>query len=279
MTYQDPGVSGFAFPPMSPMVKRIVIANAAVYAFTLLLYLVSTEGYRLLGHSLGIHPRSWAEFAPLLPVWQLATYGFLHSLGPTHILFNMLALYFFASMVEGTVGSRRFLFAYGLGLVVPGLVWLLWTLATAPAGGLPDGLMTLGASGAVYMMICAAATFQPDARVILIVFPIKLVWLAVGIMAIGTINGLIGFKSGASDGVNHMVHVVGGLLGFLMVRQRWIWKDPLGGLQQRREQLEQDRRQSNEQRLDELLSKIKREGIHSLSRAERAFLKRYSSRR
>lgn len=273
MSYQDaPSLPGFAFPPISPMVKRLVIVNAAIYGAMLLFYLAYPPAYGLVLEALGLGARTWREFFPFLPVWQVGSYGFLHSVVPTHLLFNLLGLYFFGSMVENTVGPTRFLWAYALGVVVPGLIFLVWSLATA------SPVLTYGASGAVFAMICAAATFQPHARVILIVFPIPLMWLAIGIVGIDLIMGLIEWRGGTSSGTNRLIHVAGGVLGYLMVRQRWIWIDPLERVQRRRRQRQVDRKRNDEQRLDELLQKISREGIASLSRAERAFLKRYSSR-
>src|SRR5262245_41641481 len=44
-------------------------------------------------------------------VWRFITFQFLHA-NLTHILFNMLALYFFGPMIESYLGRRRFLAFY-----------------------------------------------------------------------------------------------------------------------------------------------------------------------
>ena len=58
--------------------------------------------------------------------WTPITYMFLHDpSGLSHILFNMLGLYFFGPVVEGRLGSKHFLrlyFASGLtGALLSGL--------------------------------------------------------------------------------------------------------------------------------------------------------------
>jgi len=52
--------------------------------------------------------------------WQILTHMFMHG-GPTHILFNMFALWMFGTAVETQLGSKKFLFLYlsaGLGAVL-----------------------------------------------------------------------------------------------------------------------------------------------------------------
>ena len=55
---------------------------------------------------------NWFGLTPAMvikgAVWQLFTYLFLHA-GIGHILFNMLSLWMFGSVLEGTWGRQRFL--------------------------------------------------------------------------------------------------------------------------------------------------------------------------
>ncbi|PWT75702.1 MAG: hypothetical protein C5B46_02310, partial [Proteobacteria bacterium] len=53
----------------------------------------------------------YATGAPSFEFWQLITYGFLHG-SPTHLLFNMLALFMFGGDLERVWGGRRFLVYY-----------------------------------------------------------------------------------------------------------------------------------------------------------------------
>ncbi|MFT4542756.1 MAG: membrane associated rhomboid family serine protease [Planctomycetota bacterium] len=268
-----PAQPGFAFPPVTPMVKKIMILSAGIWAFSWLMFLTFSPGLELVMDVLGLNPEYWSKFFPFVPAWQLVTYGFMHSVGPMHLIWNMLGLYFFGTMVEEAIGSQRFLVHYLASIAVGGAVFMLYSVAT---GG---QISTIGASGAVYAMICAAATFRPNARVILIMFPIALKWLAIGIVGIGVITGLNGWKAGSSDGVNHLIHVVGGLYGYAAVRYRFIWSDPIQRVQSRRAIAVEDKRVSDQSRVDALLEKIHHEGIAALSKRDKEFLKQTSKRK
>jgi len=261
----------FAFPPITPMVKRLVLINVAIYVLILLTF--NTDLNRLIFRALRLSPAAWRDMFPLVPVWQVVTYGFLHSPDPMHVFFNMLGLYFFGSMVETAVGPRRFLVTYLGAILIGALVFLMVGMVSGSEH------TVVGASGAVMCMIVAAACFQPNAMVILIIFPVPLKYLAGGLFALDTINGFMKLRGGGADGTSHLVHIVGAAYGFVLVKRGLIWKDPIGILQERRVVAMQTRRVDEDQRMDELLAKISRDGINSLSRGERDFLKRVSSRR
>ena len=85
---------------MTPWVLRLIIANIAVY------FLERT----------GTGIANLLAFVPsdaLVRPWTLVTYMFVHA-STSHILFNMLSLYFFGPRVEERLGSRRFITLYGL---------------------------------------------------------------------------------------------------------------------------------------------------------------------
>src|SRR5260370_26027631 len=52
--------------------------------------------------------------------WSVVTYMFLHA-GGWHLLFNMLALYFFGPRAEARLGSRQFLLLYFISRLVAAL--------------------------------------------------------------------------------------------------------------------------------------------------------------
>lgn len=263
----------FALPAITPMVKRLVVINLVVYAITLLAYLAHPESRALITRALGLSPADWRGMFPWIPFWQLFTYGFLHEVSPGHVLMNMLLLYFFGTMVEGTLGASRFLCAY-LGAMLAGALLFL-VVGTLGAQQIP----AIGASGAVLGMVVAAACFAPDTRVILIVVPVALKWLAIGIVGLDVINGALSWRSGVDDGVAHLVHIGGAAYGFIAVRTGLVWRDPIQRVRVRRAIAQEEKRQGEEHQMDDLLEKIHREGLNSLSKREREFLKRVSSRR
>jgi membrane associated rhomboid family serine protease len=220
---------------------------------------------------LPITPQTWVEHFPLVPVWQLLTYGFLHG-EPMHLLGNMLFLYFLGTMLEGEIGSRRFLAFSGVAVVLAGACQLFLGLALQQYG------IVLGASGAVLAIVCAVATMHPQARVIFIIVPLTLKTLALLYVGLDLFYVLYGLSSHGSDGVARFAHLAGAGFGYAAVRRGWIWRDPLREVEGWRERKREEQESTDEERLDALLAKISRDGIHSLSTRERAFLKRVSQR-
>ena len=89
------------FPPFAGTVRRLVIANVAVFfALVVLRLLAPAAAGTLLGLFL-LHPAAVARGA----IWQLATYCFIDQ-GLLDILFAMLTLWFCGSLLEGAYGSR-----------------------------------------------------------------------------------------------------------------------------------------------------------------------------
>lgn len=268
-----PSMPGFAFPMLTPMAKKVIVVTTAVFVLTALVWFANENAYRWIVDTFGANPRYWSSWIPLYPFWQLGTYALLHDVsGLGHLFFNLLSIYFFGTMVEEAVGGTRFLTAF-IGMVVVGGLAVI-------AGGVLMGTQapTIGNSAAVYGMICAAATMHPNRRVILIVIPIPLKFLAIGLIAFGGYDFLITLKHG-SDGVSHVAHLAGGLYGFLLVKRRWLWIDWFGRVQARRAIAAEEQRALDAARMDELLAKISRDGIQSLSPTEKRFLKRASERR
>lgn len=266
----------FAMPSMTPVVKWLLVVNIGVF----LVHDIFLAGSRSVGggdlHTLvldvfAIGPAQWKGWFPLVPVWQLVTYGFLHA-GLSHILMNMLLLYFLGTMLEGVVGSRRFLVFYLATVVVAGFAQLSLGLITAGGGHI------LGASGGVLGVVCATATLRPTTRVIFILFPITLKTLAL-IYVAADVYRLIWEIKGASSGVASLAHLTGAALGFVAVRKGWIWRDPVAKIEEVRERRAEQTAVDDQRRLDELLDRIHREGIGSLSPREKAFLKRMSKSR
>jgi membrane associated rhomboid family serine protease len=254
------------------MVRRLILANGVIYGLSLLLYL--TADPILLGtlRVLGLNPSLWSQWFPFLPLWQLLTHGFLHGIGPLHVLWNMLLLFFFGTMLEGILGSRRFLVTYFACMLAGAAAHLV--LALHP----PFRANAIGASGAVLGVLAVLATLRPQTRVIVLFIPVTLKVLAIGIFALNFI-GLLLQSKGGSGGTAYGVHLGGFLFGYLATRRRWIWQDPVAAAHKKLVRSRQLRQIQDDQRMDELLAKIHREGMSSLTRAERNFLKRVAGKR
>ncbi|MEM7310506.1 MAG: rhomboid family intramembrane serine protease [Planctomycetota bacterium] len=256
----------FAMPSLTPVVKMLLIANAVMFVLTDIVLQAPPSGAFL--RSLAITPELWQSF--LLPIWQLVTYGFLHGdLG--HLVGNLLFLYFLGTMLEGIVGSRRFLVFYLASVAIAGFCQLLVSLVRG------EPYLILGASGGVLAIVCAVATLRPQTRIIFILFPITLKTLA--ILYVGfDVYTVIKDLQGQASGVASFAHLSGAAVGFLAVRKGWIWSDPVATIEKVRERRAEESAEEQRERLDKLLEKIHREGIGALSSREKAFLKKMSRR-
>lgn len=274
--WQDPPDHGqygggpqLALPPMTPVTRWLLMANAVVWGASLVLWHLSGPLGRSLYTFFTLDPAAWRNWFPLIPVWQLVSYGFLHSVSdPLHLLFNLLWLYFFGTFLEGLIGSRRFLTTYMVAMVLGGLVQVLVFVAQG------SSTPTVGASGAVMGVVIATATLRPNMRVLFLFVPLTLRTIA--LVKVGL--DLFYLISGTGGSTAFVVHLVGAAWGFAAVRTGLIWRDPLEVLERRREQARREKEQDDAQRLDELLKRIHREGIGSLSQRDRAFLNRVSKR-
>lgn len=260
------------FPRPTPMVRRLLLITALAFVGQYFVGWATDEGW--INEYLGLAPRTWGQLFPFLPVWQLVTYGFLHDTHSLmHLLWNLVLLYFFGTMLEGILGAQKFLIVYLSAMLAGAALHLV----AEPLFG--NGLPAIGASGAVLGVMIACAVLQPNATVILLFVPIPLKWLATGLVALDLFGLLESWRSGLGSFVAHYVHLGGAAYGFLAARRRWIWLDPIQQVQSRRAAAVAEQRVNDEQRMDDLLGKIHREGLGALSRREKEFLKRMSKRR
>jgi membrane associated rhomboid family serine protease len=90
-----------SFPPFAGVVRRLVLANAAVYFGVAVLSWLAPGLTGPLVDTLRLQPAAVAQGE----IWQLGTYCFIH-LGLWEILFAMLTLWFCGSLLEGAYGGR-----------------------------------------------------------------------------------------------------------------------------------------------------------------------------
>lgn len=262
-----------AFPPFRGWLKKLVIINGAIFLATFFLGFISTSFQRSVLDWFHLAPIEWGNGLP--PLWQAVSYGFLHSVTSlSHIFYNMLLLYMFGEMVQSAVGDRRFVTHYVIALIVGALVHLLLSTVSVKFS-----TPVVGASGAVMAMVAAAATLRPHGSVIFIIVPVKLWFLAAALVAFDVFGLLSELQNGYGDGIAHTVHLGGAAYGFLAVKRRWLYADPLAALERKRAVRRMQRTMSDYAKMDELMAKISRAGMPSLTRSERTFMQRQSERR
>lgn len=281
--YGGGGSPQLALPSLTPVTKRLLIACFVIQAVFVTFSLAAESVALTISDWFSVNPNVWANYtAPAL--WQFITYGFLHDPNSIwHLLWNMLQLYFFGTMLESLIGSRRFVYVYFGSLMFGGLLHLLAQFIAGPSINPITGSgfysPVIGASGAIMGVLVACAVLRPHAKILLIFIPISLWVLASGLVAIDFLSELRSWKYGTHSYVAHWAHLGGALFGGLVAWRGWIWIDWGDRFAKRREARQVESRQNDDQRLDELLDKVHREGIQALSKRERDFLNRMSSRR
>lgn len=193
--------------------KNLVAINILMFIATLI-----NENFMVTNFAM-FYPAS-----PFFKPWQILTHMFMHG-GFWHIFFNMYSLLMFGSILERSLGPKKFLIFYfvtGLGAVAlhTGVEWMQARvfIANGAAQAYQQLLVTptLGASGAIYGVLIGFAMLYPQARLTLIFPPIPMTakWLVIIFAAIELFSGI----NGIQDGVAHFAHLGGMLFGWLLIR-------------------------------------------------------------
>lgn len=193
--------------------KNLVAINILMFIATLI-----NENFMVANFAM-FYPAS-----PFFKPWQILTHMFMHG-GFWHIFFNMYSLLMFGSILERSLGPKKYLIFYfvtGLGAVAlhTGVEWLQARvfIANGIAQAYQQLLMTptLGASGAIYGVLIGFAMLYPQARLTLIFPPIPMTakWLVIIFAAIELFSGI----NGIQESVAHFAHLGGMLFGWLLIR-------------------------------------------------------------
>jgi membrane associated rhomboid family serine protease len=129
--------------------------------------------------------------------WTIITNLFVHG-GFTHILFNMISLYFLGGFLIRLVGEGNFLKVYFLGGIAGNILYILLG---------PQNIPGVGASGAIFALGGALAIMAPNLPVLVFPIPVPMpLWAAM------TFFLVISFFV---RGIAWQAHLGGFLLGLL----------------------------------------------------------------
>ena len=249
------------FPKLTPVVKRLIIINVAVFVLSFLIAPLADFFFKWFS----VYP---ATLGMSLQLWRLVTYQFLHSIDEFgHIFWNMLILFFFGPMLERLWGSKKFLNFYlvcgAMGGVLYPLLALAGWLRVAPL---------IGASGAILGMLAAGAILFPNMRVlVLFIFPVKLRIVAVILAFISILTLLRPERIGNAGGeAAHLGGMVAGVIYVFSESWRAKLKIKIGADRWERKIAAQRNLQVE---VDRILQKVHDSGIHSLTSKEKKILK------
>ena len=238
-----------SFSNLTPVIKNLIIINV--------LFFLATISFQKLGidltNYLGLHQFQSPKFMP----HQLVTHMFMHG-SFTHLLFNMLGIFFLGVILEKVWGGKRFLTFYlitGLGAALtylgyiqfqinalsnnidpsqlPKILDLIKTQGAdmlskgynfkdpilSKINGLIHGSM-VGASGAVYGILLAFGMLFPNTQLMLLFppIPIKAKYL---VFILAVIALFLGILNQTGDNIAHFAHLGGMIFGFILIKY---WK-------------------------------------------------------
>jgi membrane associated rhomboid family serine protease len=208
---------------MGSVTTWLIIINIVVFLLNNAIQQdVIVDGYIIRG----VHPINdlWGYFSVTtaifhLQLWRFITFQFLHA-GFEHILFNMIALFFFGPMVESYLGPRRYLAFYLLcGIAGPVMYIILWA-----AGFLihdPASVHLVGASAGIFGVLIAGAMIAPDTTALIYgIIPMRLKTMAWLLLAIAVYTV---FTNGNNAG-GQAAHLGGAAAGFALIQYPAILK-------------------------------------------------------
>ncbi|MEN6458377.1 MAG: rhomboid family intramembrane serine protease [Thermoguttaceae bacterium] len=280
--YRQVQRSGFSPSGRWSVVSVLIAVNVAVWLIDGLLLSGPSLGQGWLAKHMAVNvlPRGMGEGVlrdtlshPWL-WWQFLTAGFAHAPASfEHILFNMIALFFFGRPIEETYGPKEFLRLYLVMVVFASIVWAV----ANKISGTPFAAM-YGASGAISGIVILFALNYPRATILLFfVIPMP-AWLA-GVLFVGLdMLGAFGARQGSN--IAFSAHLAGAAFAFIYYEQRWNltrltqslhWpKFPLRPKPRLRVRQPDDEPEPELNReVDRILEKISRQGEASLTAEER----------
>lgn len=196
----------------SDVVGKFIFINVALYVLLLFIGVFSVlfNAGSLSADVLSFVelPASLGELA--LRPWTVFTYMFIHA-GLWHILWNMLALYFFGRIFLNFYSVRHFVGIYILGGLFGALFFVLaYNLFPYFGPYLPFSRL-VGASAAVLAVVVAAAVRSPQYRInLMFVGSVKLSTFALVVVAMSFL-----MLSGENAGGN-FAHLGGAFAGWLV---------------------------------------------------------------
>jgi len=144
----------------------------------------------ILGEAFSERIFSWIALQPDAffsgKIWQLFTSIFMHG-NFTHLIVNMVSLFFIGNFVEKLIGRKRFFWLYMISGIFAGLffVFLSYFFGSSELGarifGSPE-IFAVGASGAIFALAGLLAILTPKLRVyVFFIIPMRM-WFAMVVL-------------------------------------------------------------------------------------------------
>ena len=212
--------------------------------------------------------------------WSIFTYAFFHA-DLWHLLGNMVILYISGSVVLNLFGKEKFIKTFVLGIVAGSLTYLVSYNIFPAFNNLKSSM--IGASAGVMSVFIFLTSYNPDFKIRLLIFDVKIIYIATVLLIIDVIQ----IPSGNSGG--HLAHLGGAFIGFyyqnkiskgedfakwILIFYNFIFK---GFNKNKKKNYKAYRKKTNfnsinQKEIDTILDKISKSGYDSLSKKEKETL-------
>ena len=261
--------------------EKIILLNVIIFIIPFFIktffFLFNMESFDLI---------YWLKLSPdiltfIFTPWTIITYGFIHG-SISHILWNMILLYFSSRFFLNLFSAQKFLNTYFLGIILGGIIFL-FSFSIFPV--FKNSYANLiGSSAGVMSVLIFVCTYSPDQEIRIIFFNLKLKYLGIALVLIDIIQ----IPSGNAGG--NLAHLGGSLFGFIYANQLKngndiglffekflfsfykFFKKPVKLKTVHKNKNPNQNSIDKQKRVDDILDKISNSGYDSLSKEEKDFL-------
>ena len=254
------------------IVEKIILFNITLYLLPFVLktvlFLFNIKGLSIVNWF--TIDATLSEF--ILKPWSILTYGFIHG-SFSHIFWNMLILYYFGNILKNIFGEKLILNLFLSGIVAGGLIYLI-SYNLFPVFKGVNSVM-IGASAGVMSVLFFLAAYDPQYRIKIIFFDIKILYIALFLFFYDIIQVPLNNSGG------HIAHIGGALWGYYYSVKYNNGSDLVNSIlsyfkkntnNKPSVKSKTDNQSFNQDKIDEILDKISESGYDSLTKSEKEYL-------
>ena len=254
------------------ILEKIILFNITVYLLPFVLktvlFLFNIKGLSIVNWF--TIDATLSEF--ILKPWSILTYGFIHG-SFSHIFWNMLILYYFGNILKNIFGEKLILNLFLSGIVAGGLTYLI-SYNLFPVFKGVNSVM-IGASAGVMSVLFFLAAYDPQYRIRIIFFDIKILYIALFLFFYDIIQIPLNNSGG------HIAHIGGALWGYYYSVKYNNGSDLVKSIlayfkkntnNKTSVKYNKDNKNFDQNKIDEILDKISDSGYDSLTKSEKEYL-------
>jgi len=254
------------------IVEKIILFNITLYLLPFVLktvlFLFNIKGLSIVNWF--TIDATLSEF--ILKPWSILTYGFIHG-SFSHIFWNMLILYYFGNILKNIFGEKLILNLFLSGIVAGGLTYLI-SYNLFPVFKGVNSVM-IGASAGVMSVLFFLAAYDPQYRIRIIFFDIKILYIALFLFFYDIIQIPLNNSGG------HIAHIGGALWGYYYSVKYNNGSDLVNSIlsyfkkntnNKPSVKSKKNTKNFDQNKIDEILDKISDSGYDSLTKSEKEYL-------